>query len=112
MPITKEQYFALVKKAKENKDATVWHVMEKLKDGRELCLVIGQYCDRLCQKLAVNIDDLQCDYDMDWYMPWSKEDYDVIDTQMVVTNSDESNWYNERAKMLKNWLNEGLCEVH
>lgn len=40
----------------------------------------------MCGKIAVNIDDLQCDYDFDWYMPWS-EDGDVYDTETSIEKS-------------------------
>ena len=40
----------------------------------------------MCGKVAVNIDDLQCDYDFDWYMPWS-EDGDVYDTETSIGKS-------------------------
>jgi hypothetical protein len=38
-------------------------------EGRVLC------------KIAYNCDDLQCDYDIDWYMPRHKDDGDVWDTE-------------------------------
>lgn len=41
-------------------------------------------------KVAVNIDDLQSDYDFDWYMPY-EEDGDVWDTETVLSIEDGKN---------------------
>lgn len=37
----------------------------------------------LCGKVAYNCDDLQCDYDYDWYMPSDKEG-DIYDTSIAI----------------------------
>ena len=36
-------------------------------------------------KLAVNVDDLQSDFDWDWYMPFDRKTGDVWDTEMAIT---------------------------
>lgn len=54
----------------------------------------------LCAKLAYNIDDLQCDYDIDWYMPYL-ENGDVIDTNQAVGKIHYGEeWYNSQAQLL------------
>lgn len=116
MSINKKEYNELVEMAKNNLDGTSWHVMGKLKDGRELCLVMGYGGDyekgekyqvikngivyTLCQKLAVNIDDLQCDYDMDWYMPSYKDDGEVWYTETSVKSDKDVDYYNKEAEAI------------
>lgn len=53
---------------------------------------------------------LQCDYDVDWYMPYIK-DGDVYDTEMAVSSKTDLDWYREQAKMIAKQLNEGTLEV-
>ena len=132
--ITKEQYNACVERAKKNPDAVVWHCMETLEDGRDLCLVFG-YRDgyikdndmiqteiegtvyTLCCKLAVNIDDLQCDYDIDWNMPYQNVETetnpvgDIWDTEWSVGDDSEVDYYNSSAKIMAEALNNGILAV-
>lgn len=128
MGITKEDYNKLVETALAHKDGVAWHTMGTLEDGRDLCLVMGyeegydrgeKYQDEiegtiwtLCQKLAVNIDDLQCDYGMDWYMPWDKKSGDVWDTDMAVSDDSDVDWYNDQAKEIIKGLEDGTLEVN
>lgn len=55
----------------------------------------------LVGKVAYNRDDLQCDYDVDWYMPivatgeWSG---DVVDSEMAITSADDYKWFNEQLE--------------
>lgn len=70
----------------KNKDGTVYQKVATFDDGVDLYLVFGwdsgfdetpeAYQEKegntwwtICAKLAVNTDDLQCDYDIDWRMP-------------------------------------------
>ena len=129
MPITKEQYEFLIDTAKKDVDGVAWWEMGRLNDGRKLCLVmgysksyeegekyqikVGKDIYTLCQKLAVNIDDLQCDYEVDWFMPWYKTDGgEVWDTDMAVKSSDDIDYYNEEAEEMIKKINEGFCEVY
>lgn len=41
----------------------------------------GDY--RVCTKLAYNDSALQCDYDVDWVMPFDEESGDVDDTECI-----------------------------
>ena len=106
-----------IKWAKEN-DGVTWINMGWLDDGRELALVFGWehgYTEdkdliqkkvggdiyTLCAKLAVNIDDLQCDYDFDWYMPYA-ENGDVWDTSTAISENCDFDWYiKESEEILK-----------
>lgn len=45
----------------------------------------GEY--RVCCKLAYNCDDLQCDYDFDWEMPYDENSGDVDDTDNTYDDS-------------------------
>lgn len=110
----------------KDSDGCTWVDMETLEDGRKLALVMGYQTGydegeefqikengtvwALCAKLAVNIDDLQCDYGLDWYMPYNK-DGDVYDTEMAVTSKTDLDWYKEQAKIIAKQLNEGTLEV-
>lgn len=110
----------------KDSNGCTWVDIETLEDGRKLALVMGYQTGydegeefqikengtvwTLCAKLAVNIDDLQCDYDVDWYMPYTK-DGDVYDTEMAVTSKTDLEWYKEQAKIIAKQLNEGTLEV-
>ena len=131
----RKAYANLVKKALDNKDGATWMECKTLDDGRKLCLVMG-WCEgyekgegyqfekdgiiyTLCSKLAVNIDDLQCDFDMDWYMPWDKETNEVYDTCMAVDKLEHdqdiygnATWYDEQANIIVKALNWKTMEVH
>ena len=126
--ITKKQFLDCVNTAKDNPDGVVWHVMGRLKDGRELCLVFGYeegYEDgedyqikegdetwTLCCKLAVNIDDLQAGYDYDWYMPSDKKTGGIWNTDMAVCKeATDVDWYNEEAKAIIEAFDKGELEV-
>jgi hypothetical protein len=112
----------------DSKEGTAYIEMGEIPDGRKLCLVFGwtegyekgeDYQDivngtvyTLCCKLAVNIDDLQCDFDIDWYMPWGKKDGDVWDTMMAVTKDyDDYEWYEKEAKEMLEAFEKGEIEV-
>ena len=115
----------IIKQA-SSQDGTSWLGMGKLNDGLELCLVfgwdtgydegeayqmrIGNTLYTLCSKLAVNIDDLQADFDVDWYMPYA-EDGEVYDTCMAVAEPFNYEWYKEQAKTIIEKLNNNELEV-
>jgi len=104
-------------------NGTVYYPVKHLKDGRNLCLVFGWvdgYQDggedyqrdgyTLCCKLAINIDDLQCDYDVDWYMPWDSKG-EVYDTNMALTRGfDDVDWYNKQANIIAKMLDTNKLE--
>ena len=118
-----------IKTVKEAGEGVSWVPMEKLKDGREVCLVVGwgEGYDEddgliqqkvgddvytLCAKLAVNIDDLQADYGMDWYEPWDKKSGEVWDTDMAVSDASDFDWYADQAKKIAKGLDKGTLEVN
>lgn len=103
---------------KRHLDGTSFIKVATLPDGRDLCLVFGQRSDydkgedyqenvegtiyTLCCKLAVNIDDLQCDYEMDWYMPSDKRTGEIWDTENPVSDNDDYDaCYREAIEILK-----------
>ena len=111
-------------------DGVAWFNMGWLPDGRELALVIGwgegyekdknliqeKSGDTLyttCSKLAVNIDDLQCDYGMDWYMPSDKETGDIWDSDMAVPSdyNIDVKWYEQESKAMLEAFKKGEIEV-
>lgn len=61
--------------------------------------------------LAVNIDDLQCDYGFDWHEPCVKETGDIWITDQAVTKDDDVDWVNEEAKEIKEAFERGELEV-
>ena len=116
---------------KEQGDGVAWISMGEIPDGRELCLVFGwgEGYDRekdliqekegnalytICSKLAVNIDDLQCDYGMDWYMPSDKKTGEIWDTDTAV-NKDlkhlDLDWYVKESKEIIKAFERGELQV-
>lgn len=100
--LTKEQFDrAVVGMVNQKYDGT-WHCKIGTYNGKEVAIVIGwsdaydkgdakyqieQFGNvwTLCAKIAINIDDLQCDYDYDWYMP-QYADGDVYDTDSAIAD--------------------------
>lgn len=119
----------------KNKDGAVYQKVATFDDGVDLYLVFGwgegydetddayqeKEGDRIytiCAKLAVNTDDLQCDYDIDWRMPTYKGDdvVDVYDTERGVAKLEASgdkdysklaDYYNEEVKDIVSLYNKG-----
>lgn len=125
--ITKKDYESLIQLSLNHPDGTSYQPVETLPDGRKLCLVIGWQVGydegedyqlkvgntlyTLCEKLAVNVDDLQCDYGVDWYEPWDKKTGDVWMTDQSVVKDDDVDWINEQAKEIKEAFERGELEV-
>lgn len=61
-----------------------------------LHLVVGEYEDEICVKVAYNCDDLQCDYDYDWEMPLYKNG----ECAFVEDALDENTDWNKEAQYL------------
>lgn len=111
-----------------NGDGTVYYKVDTLNDGRGLYLVIGYQegyekgekyqkvigdtIITMCAKIAVNIDDLQSDYDYDWYMPSTREG-DVYDTDMAIGGDLENlvKYYNQEAKTISDGMNDGTLSI-
>lgn len=114
--ITAEELDKLVARVPTN--GTAWQKVGTYK-GKDLCLVLGWVEDEpndylyqqheecngkiktytLCGKLAVNIDDLQCDYDIDWAMP--EVDGEVWDTDTAVEKAGLDYWNRQAKKLLE-----------
>lgn len=116
-----------VKTLQNNDNGTFYHYLDTTDDGTKLYFVMGytEGYDKgemyqkeeggkiytLCAKIAVNIDDLQCDYNMDWYMPWYVGSGDILDTEMSVDDKTDIEWYNRQAEYILQEMNEGRVEV-
>ena len=117
----------LARMVQDNNSGT-WHqVLETTDDEREICLVVGWEdgyekgekfqqdngdgtVRTLCGKIAVNIDDLQCDYDVDWEMPhW--EDGEVYDTSMALVGAEDLPFFEAEARAVALLINRGELEV-
>ena len=97
------------KETKLSKEAQfLKNAYEALKDGSPatyyydlgldsgLHLVVGGCDNEICVKVAYNCDDLQCDYEYDWYMPTYKNG----ECAFVEDTLDETTDWNEEAKYL------------
>lgn len=107
-------------------DGTAWVELGKADDGTTLCVVLGWQDGydtesdnyqkivngklyTLCGKLAYNCDDLQCDYDFDWYMPYA-ENGDVYDTSMAISEQNTEKdfaWWLTESKNIIAMMNSG-----
>ena len=51
-----------------------------LRDEKDFAIVMGETEEgEIAIKLAYNCDDMQCDYNMDWYLPTCNEEGEVSD---------------------------------
>ena len=109
-------------------DGVVYFELGKTDDGKTIALVLGYedgYNDgedyqvkmgdttlTLCGKIAVNIDDLQCDYDFDWFMPWG-ENGDVYDTNMALSknHAEDLTWFLSQADEMIDLLQKGVLTI-
>ena len=124
---TKEEFnLAAYNQFKNFDDGTTYFKIGEF-NGKDMALVIGWSQDydegevyqkrseagklwTLCCKVAFNIDDLQCDYDCDWYMPYEKESGEVFDTD----GSYDDNVYDflcEDAQYIMDRLEEGSLTI-
>lgn len=101
--ITIEDFKKGIEWASKNPDGCYFFKVGKTEDGKDIALVLGhvegyeegeKYQTKsgdtiftLCGKVAVNIDDLQCDYNYDWYMPWD-ENGDVFDSETAINDEE------------------------
>lgn len=109
-------------------DGVVYFPIDKTDDGKTIALVLGwqegynkgetyqttmgDTTLTLCGKIAVNIDDLQCDYDFDWYMPWG-ENGDVYDTNMALSenHAEDLAWFLGEAEEVIKLMNENVLTI-
>lgn len=63
----------------------------------------SEFEGRVNCKIAYNCDDLQCDYDWDWWMPHHKDDNEVWDTELELregyAEADAEYFYKEAKAM-------------
>jgi len=109
-------------------DGVVYYPLGKTDDGKTIALVLGYedgYNDgedyqvkcgdtllTLCGKVAINIDDLQCDYDFDWYMP-SNKDGDIYDTNMALSknHAEDLTWFLSEAEEMIKLMDKGVLTI-
>lgn len=86
-------------------DGEKWQVKMPMLDGEDLIFT-------LCGKIAVNIDDLQCDYNFDWYMPYG-DSGDIYDTDMALTGDyeDDLAWLLSEAKDMIKLMKKGVLTI-
>jgi hypothetical protein len=109
-------------------DGVVYFPLDKTEDGKTIALVLGyeEGYDKgetyqaimgdvvltLCGKIAVNVDDLQCDYDFDWYMPWG-DGGDIYDTNTALTDDHKGdlNYFMGEAENIIKLMKEGVLTI-
>lgn len=81
-------------------------------DGEDYQVKVGNNTYTLCGKIAINIDDLQCDYDYDWYMP-SNKDGDIYDTDMALSknHAEDLTWFLGEAEEMINLMDKGVLTI-
>ena len=86
-------------------DGEKWQVKMPVLNGEDLIFT-------LCAKVAINIDDLQCDYNFDWYMP-STKDGDIYDTDSALTGDYKRDleWLLSEAKEMINLMKKGVLTI-
>lgn len=122
--LTKDQLRKAIESMVDEKCDGTWHCKIGQYKERNVAIVLGWSCDydvasqpvahylrkfgktwTLCAKIAINIDDLQCDFDYDWAMP-QYGDGDVYDTEhAVVADADAELAY---LKDEAEWVLQGL----
>lgn len=106
----------------ENKCGCCYHEVACTDKGTVLCIVVGwedgfeeapagtpradgtwRICAKLAYQHANNV--MQCDYDVDWLMPYDPKTGDVDDTSTEVDGSrHDVKWLNEEARRVwKDW---------
>lgn len=81
-------------------------------DGEEWQVKYGDMIFTLCAKVAINIDDLQCDYNFDWYMP-SNKDGDIYDTNIALSGDYRCDlaWLLGEAEEMINLMDKGVLTI-
>lgn len=92
-----------------------FQIMDTMDDGKILYLVETWGNDGVHYgKLAFNTDDLQCDYEFDWEMPYT-EDGDVYIVETSIVEDDDLKelfkYFSEEAGSIKNLYNEGVLTI-
>lgn len=108
--INRKDFKNSVEWVKKNHDGCSYIRVAETKQG-DLCLVFGWDYDEkeVIMKLAVNTDDLQCDFDYDWEMPFDEKG-NVWDTMMTADET-ELDWIEKEAVEIVKALNEGKVKV-
>lgn len=126
--ITLKDYEKAINIMRDMDAGTYYFELGKTDDGKAIALVLGYelgYNDgedyqvkcgdktyTLCGKIAVNIDDLQCDYNIDWFMPWN-EDGDVYNTSMALSknHAEDLTWFLSQADEVIKLMDEKVLTI-
>ena len=81
-------------------------------DGEDYQVKVGTKTYTLCGKIAINIDDLQCDYDFDWYIP-SNKDGDIYDTSMALSknHTEDLTWFLSQAEEMIDLMDKRVLTI-
>lgn len=125
--VSRKEFYEMANNMFNQRLEGVFHVKVGEFDGMEVAIVVGwsddydrdeeqeyQYEEKghvytLCAKVAVNIDDFQCDYDLDWEMPRS-EDGTVYDTDGSIYGG-TYDWLLKESKDILEALEKGKFKV-
>lgn len=122
--ISVKEYRRGIETALKNIDGVVFFTLGKTNRGQTLALVLGWevgfergeryqieengHLYTLVGKIAVNTDDLQCDYDWDWMMPWNR-DNDIYDTNVAIDDTaTQLEWFLDEAEVIEKMLRDGV----
>lgn len=124
--LTKEQFDRAIDGMVNLKYDGTWSYKVGQHNGRDVAIVLGWSCDyaeggakyqiklfgktwTLCGKIAINIDDLQCDFDCDWAMPLMK-DGDVYDSEHAI-NDKSLDYLTDEAEFVMAELKNGVLKI-
>ena len=104
-----------IKLGKTDDDKTIAIVIgwqDGYNDGEKWQVKCGDLTFTLCAKVAINIDDLQCDYNFDWYMP-SNKDGDIYDTNIALSGDYRSDlaWLLGEAEEMMKLMDKGVLTI-
>ena len=73
--------------------------------------VVGKDVYTLCGKVAYNCDDLQCDYDIDWYMPWDKSGDVYTGSEITIVSVEDMDYLLSELKYATDCVKKGLLII-
>lgn len=124
-PFTLNELLEDIQWLNQQKCGCCYHTVDTTDGGTKLAIVVG-WSDgfeeakegtpnadgtwRICAKVAYQHANnaMQCDFDIDWAMPYNQDTGDVDDTTTEVSGTaDEVAWLNEEAsRVWEEWHNE------
>ena len=124
--LTKEQFDRAIDGMVNLKYDGTWSYKVGQYKGRDVAIVLGWTDDyaeggakhqirqfgktwSLCGKIAINIDDLQCDFDYDWAMPLTKFG-DVYDSEHAIDDK-SFDYLKDEAEFVMFELKNGTLKI-